>query len=328
MKLTGFTNLISLLTYFKDEGVCSQYLAAIRWADGMVCPYDDCKHEHIHTCANNKYKCAKCKRIYSVRVGTMFEDSRLPLQKWFAAIYLVTAHKKGISSLQLHRDIGVTQKTAWFLLHRIRHTLGLPQTEPLKGTIEADETFIGGAEKNKHANKKIDNAQGRSVKGKSAVAGVLQRGGEVRAEKVPDTRGYNLRPFVIKNVDFGAIVNTDEWGGYNGLAQRFQHKRINHLLGEYVNGETHTNGMEGFWSQLKRSVYGCYHSVSDKHLQNYIDESVFRYNTREISEELRFNAMLSHITKHLTYKQLTHDATRSNYQAPPQQNLFSGQAEC
>lgn len=328
MKLTGFHNLIDLLTYFTSEKVCSEYLAAIRWADGMTCPYEDCKGEHIHTCADNKYKCAKCKRIYSVRVGTMFEDSRLPLQKWFAAIYLVTAHKKGISSLQLHRDLGVTQKTAWFLLHRIRHTLGLPQTEQLEGIIEADETFIGGAEKNKHKHKKIDNAQGRSVKGKSAVAGLLERDGEVRAQKVPNTSGYNLRTFVVNNVAFGSTVNTDEWGGYNGLAQRFQHKRINHLIGEYVNGETHTNGMEGFWSQLKRSIYGCYHSVSDKHLQNYLDESTFRYNTREISEEQRFFVMLSHITKHTTYKQLTNDTTRDNQKAPPQQDLFSRQAEC
>lgn len=164
------------------------------------------------------------------------------------------------------------------------------------------------------------------MKGKSAVAGLLERDGEVRAHKVPNTSGYHLRPFINENVAFGSTVNTDEWGGYNGVAQRYQHKRINHLLGEYVNGETHTNGIEGFWSQLKRSVYGCYHSVSDKHLQNYIDESVFRYNTREISEQQRFFVMLSHITKHTTYKQLIHDDSRINQQAQPQPDLFSPQA--
>ncbi len=322
--LQGFTNLIDLLIYFKDEQVCSQYLEAMRWSAGLVCPYADCKHDNIFRCKNNKYKCAKCRRIYSARVGTMFEDSRLPLQKWFAAIYLITAHKKGISSLQLHRDIGVTQKTAWFLLHRIRHTLNLPNNEQLKGTIEADETFMGGAEKNKHKSKKIDNAQGRSVKGKSAVAGVLQRDGELRAQKIEDTRGYNLRPFVVKNVAFGSVLNTDEWGGYNGLAALFKHKRINHLEGEYVNGDTHTNGMEGFWSLLKRGVYGIYHSVSDKHLQQYIDEFVYRYNTRQHTDDVRFKAMFSNIAKHLSYKQLIqkNDSTGNNNQMGFEQGVL------
>lgn len=322
-QLKGFTNLFDLLTYFKDETVCSEYLEKIRWSGSLVCPCEDCKHDKVFRCANNRFKCGKCKRKYTVRYGSMFEDSRLPLQKWFAAIYLVTAHKKGISSLQLHRDLGVTQKTAWFMLHRIRHTFGLPQTEQLTGTIEADETFIGGAEKNKHKSKKIDNEQGRSVKGKSAVAGILQRDGELRAQKVPDTSGKNLRKFIVGNVEFGAILNTDEWGGYNGLAAIFQHKCINHLLGEYVNGDTHTNGMEGFWALLKRSIYGIYHSVSDKHLQNYVEESVFRYNSRKLSEGNRFKAMLSNITKHMSYKELTNDGTGNNNQTSFEQGLLS-----
>lgn len=322
-KIQGFTNLFDLLTYFKSEQVCCEYLEQIRWASGLVCPYEDCKNDHIFRCKNNKYKCSECKRRYSVRIGSMFEDSHLPLQKWFAAIYLVTAHKKGISSLQLHRDIGVTQKTAWFMLHRIRHTFGLPQTEQLTGTIEADETFIGGSEKNKHKSKKIDNAQGRSVKGKSAVAGLLERGGELRAQKVPDTSGKNLRKFIVENVEFNATLNTDEWGGYNGLGGIFIHKRINHLLGEYVNGDTHTNGMEGFWALLKRSIYGIYHSVSDKHLQNYVEESVFRYNSRKETEDTRFKIMLSNIGKHISYKQLTkNDSTGNNNQMGFEQGVL------
>lgn len=322
--LTGFKNLLDLLTYFKDEQVCCAYLERIKWSGGLVCPYDDCKHDKIFRCQDSKYKCAKCKRIYSVRIGTMFEDSRLPLQKWFAAIYLVTAHKKGISSLQLHRDIGVTQKTAWFMLHRIRHTLGLPHNEQLTGTVEADETFIGGAEKNKHKHKKTDNAQGRSVKSKSAVAGLLQRDGEVRAKKVDDTSAKNLRPFVVDNVAFGANLKTDEWGGYNNLGGLFQHKRINHLIGEYVNGETHVNGIEGFWSLLKRGIYGIYHSVSAKHIQNYVDEFVFRYNTRGTSEDKRFASMLSNISKHISYKQLIrrHDSTGNNNQMGFEQGVL------
>lgn len=304
--LQKFTNLIQLFAYFKDEQVCREYLAQIRWNGTPTCPYKDCGHDKVFTYANGKvYKCAKCKKQFSVRVGTIFEDSKIPLQKWFAAIYLITSHKKGISSLQLHRDLGVTQKTAWFLLHRVRHTFGLSTgTEKLTGVCEADETFIGGQEKNKHKSKRTEGTQGRSVKTKSAVAGIVERGGELRAKKVPDTTGYQLRQFVYKNLEFGSKLHTDEWWGYKGLAQAFKHKFIKHNEGEYVKDDIHTNTMEGFWSLLKRGVVGIYHSMSDKHLQNYIDEFVFRYNSRMFSESYRFDTMLNNINTHLTYKQL------------------------
>lgn len=297
---------MSLLTYFKDEQVCRDYLAQIRWNGSTICPYKDCGHDRVFTYANGKvYKCAKCKKQFSVRVGTIFEDSKIPLQKWYAAIYLITAHKKGISSLQLHRDLGVTQKTAWYLLHRVRTSLGLNVgSEKLSGECEADETFIGGQEKNKHKSKRTEGTQGRSVKTKSAVAGVIERGGELRAKKVPDTTGFNLKSFVCRNIKFGSTIHTDEWWGYNGLAAAFKHGVIKHNQGEYVNGNTHTNTLEGFWSLLKRGVVGIYHSMSDKHLQRYIDEFVFRYNTRNYSESDRFNVMLNNIGTHITYKQL------------------------
>lgn len=171
VQLQKFTNLMSLLTYFKDEQICREYLETIRWNGQLQCAYKDCDGSKVFKYTNGKvYKCAKCQRQYSVRVGTIFEDSKIPLQKWFAAIYLITAHKKGISSLQLHRDLGVTQKTAWFLLHRVRLSLGLNTgTEKLTGICEADETFMGGNEKNKHKSKKTEGNQGRSVKTKSAV---------------------------------------------------------------------------------------------------------------------------------------------------------------
>lgn len=313
---------MSLLAYFKDEQVCREYLEAIRWNGNIKCAYKECSGEKVFKFSNGKtYKCAKCRKQFSVRVGTIFEDSKIPLQKWYAAIYLITAHKKGISSLQLHRDLGVTQKTAWFLLHRVRTTLGLNiGSEKLTGTCEADETFIGGQEKNKHKSKRTAGTQGRSVKTKSAVVGIIERGGELRAKKVPDTTGYNLKSFIAKNIKFGSAIHTDEWWGYKGLAAAFKHKFIKHNEGEYVNGEVHTNTLEGFWSILKRGVVGIYHSMSDKHLQKYIDEFVFRYNTRNHSESARFNVMLNNIGTHITYKQLI-DA-RNNRKVETKQGSF------
>lgn len=320
--LQKFENLMQLFSYFTDEQICRDYLEKIRWEDNITCPYEDCKHDKVFKYSNGKvYKCSKCKKQFSVRVGTIFENSKIPLKKWFAAIYLITSHKKGISSHQLHRDIGVTQKTAWFLLHRVRHTLGFNTgSEKLAGPCEADETFIGGRELNKHKSKKIEGTQGRSIKTKSAVAGIIERNGELRAKKVPDTRGYNLRQFIYKNLEFGSKLHTDEWWGYKGLSQAFKHKFVNHKEKEYVKGDSHTNTLEGFWSLLKRGVVGIYHSMSDKHLQQYVDEFVFRYNTRKLTESLRFDTMLNNINTHLTYKQLIN--ARDNRKMEAEQRTF------
>lgn len=320
--LQKFTNLMQLFSYFKDEQICREYLAKIRWNGNVVCPYKECGHDTCFTYSNGKvYKCAKCRKQFSVRVGTIFEDSKISLQKWYAAIYLITSHKKGISSLQLHRDLGVTQKTAWFLLHRVRHTFGLnTPSEKLTGIVEADETFMGGTESNKHKSKRTEGTQGRSVKTKSAVAGVIERGGELRVRKLKNTNGFYLKPFVASNVEFGSQLMTDEHLGYRGLAAIFKHKKVNHKSEQYVNGNCHTNSMEGFWSLLKRGVNGIYHSISQKHLQQYLDEFVFRYNTRKDSENYRFDTMLNNINTTLTYKQLTHAG--NNRQMEAQQGAF------
>lgn len=242
MELQKFTNLIQLFEYFKDEQTCRDYLAQVRWNGEPVCPHKDCGCKKVFTFSDGKtYKCSKCRKKFTVRVGTIFESSKISLQKWFAAIYLITSHKKGISSLQLHRDLGVTQKTAWFMLHRVRYAFGLPTpNEKLRGVCEADETFIGGAEKNKHKSKRIEGTQGRSTKSKSAVAGIVERGGELRAEKVKTTKGYHLKHFVYKNLEFGSKINTDEWWGYKGLSAAFKHNFIKHNEGQYVQDECHT----------------------------------------------------------------------------------------
>lgn len=312
IQLQKFTNLMDLLKHFSNEQVCRDYLETIRWEGNLSCPYKDCGATKVFKYNDGKrYKCSACQRQYSVRVGTIFEDSKIPLQKWYAAIYLITSHKKGISSLQLHRDLGITQKTAWYLLHRVRHSLGLPtKAEKLTGTIEADETFIGGLEANKHASKRIKDTQGRSVKTKTAVAGIVERGGEVRAKIVKDTSGKHLRKFVIENVSKGSELHTDEWFGYYGLEKLYQRSIIKHQDKQYVVGNCHTNTMEGFWSLLKRGVVGIYHSVSSKHLQKYLDEFSFRYNTRQFSESHRFNTMLSTVTSHLPYKKLTENENK------------------
>ena len=311
--LSKFKNLIQLLEYFAEDKTCREYLELIRWNGKLACPYKDCGHDHIFRYSDGvRFKCAKCQRQYSVKVGTIFEDSKITLRKWYAAIYLITSHKKGISSHQLGRDISVTQKTAWFMLHRIRFTLGINTNDKLSGTIEADETFMGGEEKNKHKSKRTEGTQGRSVKTKTPVVGVMQRGGELRAKKVKDTSGYNLRQFVVKNVAFGSDLHTDEWHGYRHLKALFQHKYVKHNEGEYVSNGVHTNSLEGFWSLFKRGINGIYHQISDKHLQQYVDEFVFRYNTRKQTEDFRFDSMLNNINTHLTYKLLINGDTSNN----------------
>jgi transposase-like protein len=305
INLQKFSTLIELLKYFSGEKVCIEYLELLRWSDGMKCAYKDCGHDKIFRFSNGKtYKCAKCEKQFSIRVGTIFEDSKVPLSKWYAAIYLITSHKKGISSIQLGKDIGVTQKTAWYMNHRVRHSLGWDVEDKLSGIVEADETFIGGKEGNKHKDKRTEGTQGRSVQTKTPVAGVVQRGGNVIAKKVKDTQGSTLRKFVNDNVQRGSQLHTDEWWGYKGLEKLFGHQVIKHNEKEYVNGDCHTNTLEGFWSLLKRGVVGIYHSMSNKHLQKYVDEFVFRYNTRQLTESDRFNLMLSGLATHLPYKKL------------------------
>jgi transposase-like protein len=228
----------------------------------------------------------------------------MPLQKWFLAIWLVTSHKKGISSLQLGRDLDITQKSAWFMLQRIRKCFGIDNDVQLSNEVEVDETYVGGKNKNRHANKKFKNSQGRSAKDKTPVVGMVERGGKVTARTVENVKSVTLTAEIIRNVKESATLYSDEWLGYKGVSRIYDHSIVKHNQGQYVNGRVHTNTIEGFWSLLKRGIFGIYHFTSKKHLQMYVDEFVFRYNTRKHTENERFNLLLCNIENRITYKEL------------------------
>lgn len=296
-----FKSILDLIKAFPDEQTCITHLEELRWNGDVVSPFDSIST--VYKCKGNKYKCKNTGKYFNVRTATLFDNTKIDLQKWFIAIFLITSHKKGISSLQLGRDLDVTQKTAWFMLQRIRNCFGIETTQ-LDNEVEIDETFIGGKNKNRHNDKKVENSQGRSVKDKAPVLGMVERDGKLIAKHVIDTKGETLTPEIIENIKASAKIYTDEWLGYKGLQRIYDHSYIKHNQGEYVNGRVHTNTIEGFWSLLKRGIVGIYHFTSKKHLQMYVDEFAFRYNTRNDSTQMRFNEFLGNLENRITYKEL------------------------
>jgi len=308
ISVAKFKSVIQVLDYFKDEAFCKKYVEQQRWKGVITCPHCGYTHKIYHT--KRGYKCGnpECYKKFSVLVGTMMEDTKIKLRYWFAAFYLLSAHKRGISSYQLASDLGITQKSAWHLSHRIRKMLVQRAPEKIKVLAQSDESFVGGKNKNRHADKKVKNSQGRSFKDKTPVLGILEPGeiSQIRTIAIPDTQADTLQPLLEENIEKGAILMTDEWKGYSEAHTAFDHKFVNHGAKEYVNGAVTTNGVENFWSHFKRGIIGVYYHVSRKHLQRYCDEFTYRFNSRDSTACERFEQLISRVEGRLTWKTLVH----------------------
>ncbi len=305
--MDGFKTLQQAVIYFADFENCKAVMMQLRWPNGVVkCPH--CGSERVTYLAKNRvWKCytGHPKPKFSLKTSTIFEDSPLGLDKWLPALWLVVNCKNGVSSCETARDLGVTQKTAWFMNHRLRFALTDGGSGLLSGEVEADETFIGGKARNMHAAKRALRITGTGGKDKTAVMGIMERGGKVRATVVPNRKKKALQAEVRKHVEAGSALYTDALKSYQGLDE-FQHQVVDHAV-EYVSGKVHTNGLENFWSLLKRGINGTYVSVEPFHLFRYLDEQSYRFNNRkEMDDQGRFILALSQITgKRLTYEHLT-----------------------
>ncbi|MBS1777711.1 MAG: IS1595 family transposase [Bacteroidetes bacterium] len=302
-----FNSIIELVKAFPNEQVCIDHLEQLRWNGVVVSPFY--ATSKVYKCAGNKYKCKNTGKYFNVRTATLFDNTKIELQTWFVAIYLLTGHKKGISSLQLAKDLNVTQKTAWFMAQRIRNCFGITDTENEDGKlggggqiVEVDETYVGGKMKNMtHKKRKAIGAKGANDN-KHMVMGYLVRGGKVKLQLVD--KGGILQS-VRENVSSDSVLITDLSNAYNYAHKFFAaHETVDHGKKEYVRDTIHTNSIEGVFSMFDRMVIGTYHYISPKHMQKYANELSFRYNSRTHSECSRFNMLLSHCTNRLTYKTL------------------------
>lgn len=301
-------SLQEAILYFADFENCRQFMIGLRWPDGIVkCPR--CGSEKVTWLAKARiWKCyAKHERpTFTLKTGTIFEDSPIPLEKWLPAVWLIVTCKNGISSYEIARDLKISQKSAWHMAHRIRFALHSGSFDKLSGEIEADETFIGGKARNMHVEKRKRRITGTGTKDKTAVMGILERGGKVRTIVVANRKKHALQTEVKKHVEAGSALYTDALLSYEGLAGEYAHQVIDHAVA-YVDGQVHTNGLENFWSLLKRSISGTYVSVEPFHLFRYLDEQAYRFNHRnEMDDFDRFRlAMFQIVGKRLTWNDLT-----------------------
>ena len=304
--IQSFKTLPQMFAAFPTEQSAIDHLTALRWAGGKFCPLcGNADEKKIGTLTGtNTHKCYACRKRFSIKVGTIFQDTKLPLRTWFAAIWMITNHPKGIASTTLATDLGITQKSAWFVLHRLRHAARTDSfNAPLSGEVEVDETFMGGKETNKPKSKRVKHT-GHGADGKTIVLGFKQRNGEVRAGVIDNVRSGTLHPIVTQNVAEGSTVYTDEHSGYGTLRYFYDHQRVSHSKGEYVRGKASTNGIESIWALFKRQYVGTHHWISPKHMDAYLNEMTFRLNRRDLDKGQRHNALLSQIEGPLPYKAL------------------------
>jgi transposase-like protein len=302
------------IVYFASADNCVSYMVSHRWPDGVECP--TCGRKDARFLAvQRKWQCKSVhvKRQFSAKVGTIFEDSPLGLEKWLPAVWIITTAKNGVSSCEIARSLGVTQKTAWFMLHRIRKAMqngSMMKIGGNGGVVEVDETFIGGKSRNMHLAKRERRITGTGGRDKTAVMGFLERGGQIKTAVVPNRKAGAIQGNVRKHVEAGSALYTDALMSYRGLDGEYIHEVVDHAL-EYVNGQVHTNGLENFWSLLKRGINGTYVSIEPFHLFRYLDEQTFRYNNRAtkdtpLNDADRFALAVSQISgKRLTYAELT-----------------------
>lgn len=286
---------------FPDEESCIRYFEAIRWKEGVVSPFDPTSK--VYKCKGNRYKCKNTGKYFDVKTGTVFANTKLPLRYWFYAMFLFLSHKRGVSSCQLARDLGVTQKTAWNMLHKLRKCMDVLNGGKLENEVEIDETFVGGKNKNRHKDKKVEKCQGRSFKDKVPVFGMLQRDGRLIAKAVTNTQARTLAPIISEHISMNSIVFTDGWD-YGGLQNSYRQMSVDHSRNFYgtsfvtSDGElmaVNTNSIENAWSHLKRTITGTYYHISKKHIQKYVDEFTFRFNTKGYTDYQRFDLYLHNI---------------------------------
>ncbi len=303
----GDVNLVNLIERYGSEDKCRAYLEDLRWPDGVSCPR--CESKKISRIVKrNQYDCDSCRYQFSVKVGTVFHDSHLPLWKWFLATYMMIESKKGISANQLKRTLGVSYKTAWYLCHRIRSAMDVAAPQLLTGTVEVDETYVGGKHKNRPASLRVKGSLGKAAgtKGKTMVLGALERGGKVRFQvERRNASEMVLKAFIDGTIADDAAIYTDSHPGYRGLSEDgLQHEVVDHSADEWVRADVHTNTVESVWSILKRSIVGSYHQLSAKHLESYLDEIAFKFNNRHNPYLFRDTLMAMLDAETLTYAAL------------------------
>jgi len=299
-------NLKDVINHFSNQQVCWEYLENMRWNGNPVCPFCNATKPY-RLKDGKKFRCSSrfCKKDFNVLTRSVMENTKIPLSTWLAAIYLGTAHKKGISSCQLSRDLGITQKTAWFLLHRIREMVKPTDYKVLDEIVELDETWVGGKMKNKSKKIRKEIREGLRPEGKTPVFGMVKRDGGVILKAVKNADNETLRPIIREHVSPNSVIVTDGATYHEGLENDFKgHVIVNHSQQEYVNGMYHTNTIEGVFSIMKRGIYGIYHQISPKHLQRYCEEFSYRYSSRKITDGERFKNATSNIEGRITYNKL------------------------